>query len=501
MAIEALDRAAVLVSVSSRRVTVILAAASALTVIALAAVRAVDGPSLPALLLQAAFVLAFVALAVVDFRTSVAFAIFELVLAGAGGEWTRFPGGVDGRIVVVSVVILRAATILLADWRRTRCLFLGRYGLHALALAVVLPLFWGALGLVRGYLAGDVFEDLNGVLFFAFVLPLVALIRADQGSWLRKVFFAACAANAVVFAALILATGPGPADIDGPLRYTFMHRLDMGGVVGTMPNGAYRLFLGSSLYVPIGLVLTAWRLLAAPHRVWLWLLWALLWLDLAASYTRGLWVSGVFAVGLTLALGARGLARPAVIAAGTVAGFLVVGAIAVPARFSLRDYLFNRAATIASVEVKPAEEATEADRAGVVSNAVRTKQAKILLRHIQERPLFGYGFGAVAAEYRPGGRIITYELSYLHIAFKAGIVGLLIYLSFPLRLLLDGVRGRLGRYTLPAGVGAREAAVIVAVLSSVLLAGASNPYILGALGVLPMLISVAWLDRPPREAA
>ena len=61
---------------------------------------------------------AFIALALVDFRASVAVAIFELVLLGAGGRWIDYGGGLTGRIFLDSVVTLRAAWLTIAAWRR-----------------------------------------------------------------------------------------------------------------------------------------------------------------------------------------------------------------------------------------------------------------------------------------------------------------------------------------------------------------------------------------------
>src|SRR5665811_1475258 len=83
--------------------------------------------------LKALLVISFIALAVVDFRAVVAIAIFELVLAGTGGQWTYITGGVSGRNFLDAVVMARALTIIASEWRRTRRLELGRYGLHALA--------------------------------------------------------------------------------------------------------------------------------------------------------------------------------------------------------------------------------------------------------------------------------------------------------------------------------------------------------------------------------
>src|SRR5207248_2406288 len=89
--------------------------------------------------LRALFAAAFVALTLVDFRASVALAIFELVLGGAGGRWIDYGGGLTGRIFMDAVVTLFAAGMAIVDWRRGRRQALGRYGAHALVIAVLVP--------------------------------------------------------------------------------------------------------------------------------------------------------------------------------------------------------------------------------------------------------------------------------------------------------------------------------------------------------------------------
>ena len=74
------------------------------------------------------------------------------------------------------------------------------------------------------------------------------------------------------------------------------------------------------------------------------------------------------------------------------------------------------------------------DIAGEASNAYKVAEAKALWGYIKKRPIYGYGFGKVASDFSTG---YSYELSYLDLLLKAGLIGLLLYLSFPLRLIVD----------------------------------------------------------------
>jgi len=140
-------------------------------------------------------------------------------------------------------------------------------------------------------------------------------------------------------------------------------------------------------------------------------------------------------------------------------------------------------------------DATSRDVEGEISNAYRVRQAKSLFRHIRKHPVFGSGFGAIASDVSTGYR---YELSYLDIFFKAGIVGLLLFLSFPLRLIWDALRLRFGKADKFPGRVPRSGAIVVAIVVGVLLAGATNPYLFAAFGLFPILATVAWLESAPR---
>lgn len=472
----------------------LLAAAAVASIVVLAVTTSAGGPPIVEHGLQILLLSSFTALAIIDVRTATAIALVELVVGGAGGRWTEFPAGLSGRIVLDSIVTGAAAVLLARDWRREGRTVLGRYGLHALAIAALVPGIWMTLGLVNGWRASDVFADGNGAIFFAFILIIIALARRGEGEWLRHWIFVACALNALLIAALILVSAPGWVSLRPTLDEILLRKLDMGGIVGYMPNGAYRLYLGSGIFLQVGLALTAWRLLVRPRTISLWLLFAVLTIDVAATYTRGFWLGAALAVLLVLALGARDWRTPAVVAAATCAVLLVATGLGRLGGFSVPDYLWARASSIVATRAgDDLRSQLDEDLAGAQSNEIRRVQARVLLDEIEERPLVGHGFGAIARDY-PYAQTYAYELSYLHLLFKIGVVGTLLFLSFHMRIVWDAVRVRTGRLPSPDDVSPREAGVVVAIVGSLLLTGASNPYILAAFGILPILACVAWLD-------
>jgi hypothetical protein len=133
------------------------------------------------------------------------------------------------------------------------------------------------------------------------------------------------------------------------------------------------------------------------------------------------------------------------------------------------------------------------DAAGTASNSYKIAEAKALFHYIRRRPIYGYGFGAEARNFGTG---YSFELSYLDLLFKAGILGLLLYLSFPVRLVVDALRLR--RRRAPARLddaGAGSPAVVVGVVAGILAAGATNPYLFAAFGLVSLFVMVAWLEE------
>ena len=487
-----------------RYATPALVAVCGATIIALTALLLLDGPPLLTRVLQVILIAGFAGLALLDLRAAVAIAMLELAVAGASGQWTRFPGGISGRVALDMIVALAGAVWLARDWRRTGRLELGRYGPHALFIAIALPLIWMPIGLLNGNLPRDVVADGNGHLFLAFSLAIIALIRQGHGAWLRHWFLVVCIANAVVTLAMIVGILVGLIPLR-PLTDILYGDLLAGNVIGFQPNGAFRFFLASGLYLQIGIALVAWRILRTPASIWNWVMYAILLIDVTATYTRGFWIGTVVALGAVLVLGAASW-RPAVIVlGGTAALFLAATVIATPFNFSVPDYIIERAMSITStgdetpVIIPPTDGSDGAgggityDRSGARSNQIRLHQAEVLIGHIIERPILGFGFGTIAQDYQ-FDKIFSYELAFLDLMYKTGIVGLLIYISFPIRLIIDALRARIGRLRLPDGVEVRETAIVVSIVTSILLTGATNPYFLAAFGLMPIIVMIAWLD-------
>ena len=559
----------------------------------LAVMRLADADTRYTLGITVLLVILFGWLTVAWFRGAFALVLLELTVAGAGGGWTVLPGSLSGRILLDGILIGGAIGALLGARRRTGVWGLGRWAPHATLIGLTVPMVWMTIGIVNGHRLSDVVGDGNGVFAFLLTLPMLVVIRDGGGRWLRHWLLVCCAINALATGFLIVISVPGFVPVWPTLNQLLLGDLGMGGAVGYMPNGAYRLYLGSGIYLQVGLALATWELLHAKrYRLGCWALYALLWADVIATYTRGFWIGSLYAVGVVLVFGATAVRRPLEVILKSIVAFLGASAIGLSIGFSLPQYFLGRlissidipvpfgptrgpapvgpppvlthvslppidasaafviaawmlvvalvtlalvrraarktvarstglmlalgvALLLASAAVHPppavasdpTPEASPAASPGVnptpspapplsedVSNQIRSEQFRILMNQAVQSPILGHGFGAIAEDY-PYGNTYSYELAYLDLFFKTGLLGLVLFLSYPLRLVLEALRARLaGRSRLPAGVSREAATLVLAIVPSVLLTGATNPYILAAFGLAPILTAVAWLE-------
>lgn len=646
-----------------------LAAGTIALILALGTLRVTGGSSDAMRVLQASLVVVYTVLVWTDLRAAMAILMLEIVLGGASGHWTKVAGPISGRVLLEALLMLRVAVVLVRE--RSRQQLLGRYGLHALAVALLIPAIWMTLGVARGNTLSNVFGDGNGIALFSLAIAFELLLRDGWGAWIRGWFFVCCVANAVVTGAFVLVSRVGIVGL-ATLSHVLVDKLALGNVVGYMPNGAYRLYLANSLFLPIVIAFTSYKLLARPRSPWLWALFALAWADVIATYTRGVWVSTAAVFVAVLVVGARRASDAIPFLGGAAALFVAAVVVGQVSGSSLIDYVFTRTSSItqvtptgskgprypsalanrnfeegvgpwtatggsepsvtrsdpfrglrslrltesngatdayvaqivgvrprtkylvtahyrpvgvrtlvtplrgllvwdiqggqvlkagitprpgwrrvaAEIRTSPATHALQvrlyaqrpaiqwdavsvtrlsnrakppagavvgpvvrlaptvlpapdrsssSDTAGAESNAIKLKQAKVLFHHIEHSPVYGYGFGTIAPDY-PYGHTYSYELSYLDIAYKTGIVGLLLFLSFPFRLLVDAVRVRLRRLEPADGVVPYDAALVVVMIGTVLVTAVGNPVIEASYGVLPIVAAVAWLDGDVRRS-
>ena len=128
---------------------------------------------------------------------------------------------------------------------------------------------------------------------------------------------------------------------------------------------------------------------------------------------------------------------------------------------------------------------------GDTSAGLREEQAPKLWHAFLHNPVFGDGLGAVVRPrfVRDPTAPWSYELTYLQLLFQMGILGLLAVLALPLAAVRRGLR--------VATKGALEAAPLAGAMAilGILVASATNPYLLSSFGMLSLAIGLSLVAR------
>jgi O-antigen ligase len=256
---------------------------------------------------------------------------------------------------------------------------------------------------------------------------------------------------AVALAAQVFFT-MGNADVEAAL---FIHE---------MPDGFFRvMWITSVLFVP-GLLYA----LAARRPLGCMLFTAALFV----SYTRALWLAAMLGILVALIAAPR---RDPVLRRRPAAMLLMAAAISV----AVFGGLGNEPSSLLS---------TAADRIAATfsddSAADRFTQFQPLVEAWQDRPLFGAGFGSAAGgSSRSDVAPYLYELTYVALLMKVGVIGWLALLAGTLLMVL--LRRRAANRYRACALGA---------IGSFLAAAGTNPYLLNLVGMGLLAFLVIELD-------
>ena len=314
------------------------------------------------------------------------------------------------------------------------------------------------------------------MIFPAILVHAYYLDNPDAWDFVRK----ACALSLATVAALALAIWAlGTFVVDDPLLivvaatnfFTWGNGdLEPSLYIQRMPDGFFRVMWITSVLFMTGLIycLRTGNILGLLLFV----------LALFVSYTRALWLAATIGVFVAQLLGQPGKSSIKVrsihlvfviLAACAFVGFDLMG----DSESSALQAVWNRLATIFS------DESAE-DRVG---------QVLPLIDAWQSTPLFGSGMGSAAAASRSDVAPYLYELTYLALLMKLGVVGFSMVTVLIAALLLHKPSSGL------------RPVHIDACIVSFLLASGTNPYLLNlvGLGLLCFLFIERDLYRPVRR--
>src|SRR3989344_1089580 len=296
-----------------------------------------------------------------------------------------------------------------------------------------------AIGLIQAIILrnnyGNIFFDFNAFLFFAYLFPLVEILR-EKINWERLGKAAIASVSWVAIKTFIIfyvfAHGMWPYT---PMVYKWIRDTGVGEIT-KMDQGFYRIFFQGQIYELFALIIflaivNGQRLKVKGY----WLLGAGLAAVVILSFSRSFWVggsAGLFALFFLLIFVLKAKWRSVGISAAYLAVVFLAGFILI---FALMNI--------------PPRKGKPASLSSLVSERATTQEAarqslmellKPLWKGILKHPIIGSGFGATITynskdprilQNNPTGEFTTFafEWGYLDLWYKMGILGTLAYLG------------------------------------------------------------------------
>ena len=287
------------------------------------------------------------------------------------------------------------------------------------------------------------------------IFPLYALFESYGPQPYFRILVISTAAMACIVIALWFASNVvGLVGIGLAARefYIGLNDSDLGVYIGPMPDGSFRIMLINFILFPIMMSYHNWRRFSLG--------WSAFYaLAIFATGTRAFLGVGAIIIAAALIRRRAALAIPAAL----VAGFFAVSYIVTQQGVRIFDFTSD-----------------------LTSSSARYVQFFSLLNLFWSHPIFGAGFGASARVIRSIEAPYSYELTYVALLAKLGIVGVILVGGSMLIWL-----GRSMRHN-PNWIS------VVALALAVVLMTATNPYLINLVGmsIIAFLIAIGlWVGR------
>jgi hypothetical protein len=317
-----------------------------------------------------------------------------------------------------------------------------------LGAIVFLAIWGGVVPLVNNIDLRMTVAEVQPLVALLLILPFYQLIRYDGAEYYLKIIRRCSAALGVIVILIWVASNIlGRVDIGLAMRqfYIGMNDSETGVYIGPMPDGTFRVMLINFILFPIMLCYYNWK---KTNFAWS----AFYMVAIFATGTRAFLLAGALILGVSL-IRKRPLLGISAAAAVALAALIYVGDLQRLRVFELSSEL--------------------------TSTSARYLQFFSLTELFWEHPIFGAGFGASAVVIRSIESPYSYELTYVALLAKLGIVG-----SAIIVLLLANWLFRLMRRS-------PDWPSMLALVSSIILMTASNPYLINMVGLAIVAFIIA----------
>lgn len=358
------------------------------------------------------------------------------------------------------------------------------------------------IGLINGNSLGDIFSDVNSFLGIFYILLLIAYVkgRNENINKILDIFVNSAVIVAVITIILFVVSRIYlPNDLQIIATYNDLNsKLQYGFISGLVLSNNYaRVYLYNGIFMQLAVAITFIKLFNKERNLSGIIKLSLLLIGIYVSNTRGFWLGTIGVVALSIAYYLWRVRKYNLTIKNILVAIIPLILVAVILPKTIVPVSANQNLPESSGSIKDRIESIT-DFENDESNKVRAIQLRFLVDKIKEKPVLGWGFGSHIYEYpqymeENGLQSVnssSFELYYVELMFKTGVVGILIFFGY---LIYNFIK--LVLILFKKGLKVRDEQILVGWTigtMSILASSITNPYIAG-LSVFFVLVMEVYL--------
>jgi len=325
-----------------------------------------------------------------------------------------------------------------------------------LIISIVLPVYGIAISIFRGNLLDYIISDSSHYVFFIVGYLFLLLVKNDYAIkiTLIKHLLISTFILSTVTISMYISVKFGVIDIN---TIDIFLRLKGIGMALIEINGNFRFFLAGQIFIVISIIFLFNNMLdkhIATTKIHVFLFLVNI-TAIVISNTRGLWLGVVAGCGILFLLQKFSYRKMVVFLLLILVGMTVL---------NVQEWgnLLERITSILDFSNDN------------LSNYIRFIQSRELINEFMNHPILGGGFGAtLASGYARGLMPYLFELSYLELLYKLGVVGMFLFLLALIMILIKFSKTK----------NESDRFFLVSAYLSFLIISVTNPYIVSSLGM------------------
>lgn len=362
--------------------------------------------------------------------------------------------------------------------------------------------YGSVIGLINGNSLGDIFSDVNSFLGILYILLLIAYIkgRSENINKLLNIFVnCATIVSVITIILFVVSRIYLPNNLEIIVAYNNLNtKLQYGLISGLVLSNNYaRVYLYNGIFMQLAVAIMFIKLFNKEKNIFGIVKLAILLIGIYVSNTRGFWLGTVGVVVLSFAYYLWRVKKYRLTIKNVLISIipLILVAVIIPKTIVAVSPEQNLPDSAGSIKDRIE---SIGDFENDESNKVRAIQLRFLVDKIKEKPVLGWGFGSHIYEYPQymkenglqGVNSSSFELYYVELVFKTGIIGVLIFFGY---LIYNFVKLMLILFK--KGLRERDEQMLVGWTigtMSILASSITNPYIAG-LSVFFVLVMEVYL--------